>query len=180
MTTPQPRYTLAESANGIAVTIPFPSRVSVTKFLAGHVGTFVVLVIMVGLMAFMVPAAIIGLLVIVPILAIKVLLSWLGHRCKREVIRVSPQAIRLELRGLISSNVMEYPLEGVRNLRVLIGGDEYYALPRFAARYAVALLQPTLAFDYGPQTARFALGLEPWEAQTLYQELARRYPAITP
>jgi hypothetical protein len=179
MTTPQPRYTLAETADGVAVTIPFPAKPSVAKFLAGHVLTFVVLIVAVGLAMLIGPAGWIAVVVIVPILAIKLLFAWIGHRFKREVICVSPQAIRLELRGLLSRYVIRFPMEDIRNLRVLIGGDEYYAVPKFAARYAVALLQPTLAFDYGPQTIRFALGLEPWEAQELYQELARRYPNIT-
>jgi hypothetical protein len=179
MTTPQPRYTLTETADGIAVTIPFPAKPSVARFLAGHAITLLVLGLALVLMLFMVPAAFIAVLVIVPILSIKVLLAWLAHRCKREVIRVSETTIRLELRGLISLNVISFPLADIRNLRVLIGGEDYYAMPKFAARYAVKLLRPTLAFDYGPQTARFALGLEPWEAQMLYQELVRRYPEIT-
>lgn len=181
VTMPAPRAIVADTPAGLAFTIPakrsLPQLFFTGLWMAGWgVGeTVVIRQLTSGGPRSVADLFLLGWLVAWTVAGVVVAHSWLWTAFGRERMVLRPAVLSLERKILGLGRTRQYDLGQVSNLRVATWGDDPPDDASSPRRRGRGRQRGAVAFDYGPETVRFAEAVDDAEARLLVERLESRH-----
>ncbi len=178
LTPPQPRSRISDTIEGLEIVIPAQRRLLVSVFLLLWLGGWAYGEVSVinemlespdpepMLLFWLAAWTLAGLFVVA-------LLAW--SLAGREVVRVTPSAVRITRRAFGIGRTKSYDAMQIRDLRVS-PAKIASSRPR-AGRRAPRREAGGIEFDYGASTVKFGSGLDENEAQQIVDRIRPRLPS---